>query len=892
MITKNRVLLFAWICVLFSVNSLSQTTGKIAGSVFDAGTGDPLIGANVMLEGTSLGAATALDGSFFVINVPPGAYTVRVSMMGYEIQHLENLKVSVNRTSTISVKLKQTVLETGEVVVVQADKVSIRKDQTSSIRNVSSDQIDVLPVEDTGSVIAMQAGVVGGHFRGGRIGEVSYMIDGMGVDNALDRGRAIDLDKDAIQDMEVITGTFDAEYGNAMSGVVNLVTKDGGNEVHGKIEGYFANYYTQNTETFIGIKAGDIARNQDYRFELEGPILKKRLSFYANYRYEDNKNHLNGIRRYQVGDLNDFGETPFLSQATGDSATVPLAGNSSQKFFGKLSWRLQTIKMNLAYNWNRSVWQGYNHTFKYNPDGKDKSYGRSQMLSLQLNQLISRQAFYEFKIWYKKNRDGQYLYEDPSDTRYIHDLYLANQQYCGFYTGGQEKSYGLTNTEDLNAKLDLTWQLNNHHSLKAGFKATQHRFDRLDSYVRNRWHGTVWEYDRYAPQLAPDSTLSADYYRKEPVEAAAYFQDKMEFEEMVIKFGVRFDYFDPKTSYPSQRRNPDNKLLFQNDPDRMSEYPSAEAKYQVSPRLGLSYQLGSAALLHFSYGHFFQTPAFFAMYQNADFLVGTTDFTTEMGNGQIRPERTVQYEVGLWQELTPGMGLDVSLFYKDIYDLLTLNIYTTYNQISYGLYGNKDYGNARGLEIKYDAVFGPFTAGLNYTLQYTRGVADNPKTTFSRAGQSKDPISTLIPLNWDQRHTLNMQVGYNQKNYGATMIANYGSGMPYTFSPIGENPLSQVNLYPNNSQKPGTFSVDLRSHYDVGARWGARMRLTLVVYNLLDRMNEYGVNGQTGRANQAIVLDSQLAGHRSDFNEYSDRIRNPGAFSAPRMVKLGLGFYF
>ncbi|NQT27491.1 TonB-dependent receptor [candidate division KSB1 bacterium] len=889
---KNRLHIFILICVLFSINVFSQTTGKISGTVLDAGTGAPLIGANVMLQGTYLGAATALDGSFYIINIPPGKFTVRVSMMGYETQHLENMKVSVNRTSTIMVKLNQAVLETGEVVIVQADKVSIRKDQTSSIRNVSSDQINLMPVEDAGAVIALQAGVVGGHFRGGRIGEVSYMIDGMGVDNALDRGRAIDLDKDAIQDMEVITGTFDAEYGNAMSGVVNLVTKDGGDQIHGKVEGYFANYYTPHTETFIGLKASEIDRNQDYRFELEGPILKRRLSFYANYRYENNNNHLNGIRRYNVGDYNNFSTSPFVSEATGDSAIVPIGGNDSHKFFGKLSWRLQSLKVNLAYNWNRSVWQGYNHAFKYNPDGKLKSYGRNQMLSLQINHMFSRQAFYEFKVWYKKDRNGNYLFEDPTDERYIHDLYLANQGYCGFYTGGQEKAYGLTLTEDLNAKFDITWQADKHHSFKAGFKATQHQFDRLNSYIRNRWHGTVLEYDLYEPQLAPDSTLSADYYKKEPVEVAAYFQDKMEFDEMVVKFGFRMDYFDPKTVYPSQRRNPDNKLLFEDDPDRMSSYQPAEAKYQLSPRLGLSYQLGNAALLHFSYGHFFQTPAFYAMYENADFLVGTTDYTTEMGNGQIEPERTVQYEIGLWQELMPGMGLDVSLFYKDIYDLLTLNIYTTYNQISYGLYGNKDYGNARGLEVKYDAAFGPFAAGFNYTLQYTRGVADNPATTFSRAGESKDPISTLIPLNWDQRHTLNMQVGYNAKNYGLTLIANYGSGMPYTFTPIGENPLSQVNLYPNNSQKPGTFSVDLRTQYEIQLKWGIKTRLTLVVYNLLDRMNEYGVNPQTGRANQAIILDSQLASHRSDFNDYNDRIQNPGSFSAPRMVKLGVGFYF
>jgi outer membrane receptor protein involved in Fe transport len=281
------------------------------------------------------------------------------------------------------------------------------------------------------------------------------------------------------------------------------------------------------------------------------------------------------------------------------------------------------------------------------------------------------------------------------------------------------------------------------------------------------------------------------------------------------------------------------------------------------------------------------------MYTNPIFLIQPVSFQTNtVGYAQLKAEKTVNYEVGLWQQLNPNMGLEVTLFYKDIYELLTVDIMTTYNQIRYGRYANKDYGNARGLEVKYDFNFGAFMGGANYTLQYTRGVADNPSTTYSRAGNNQDPIPRLIPMSWDQRHTFNLTLGYNTPSFNASMTGWYGSGFAYTFAPLADNPLSRVNLYPNNSKMPATFSVDLYAQYKLGMVWGTRLKATLNVYNLLDRKNEYGVNGTTGRANQAIVRPTDLATHQSPFNDYYDRIKDPSSFSAPRMVKIGLGVEF
>jgi outer membrane receptor for ferrienterochelin and colicin len=282
----------------------------------------------------------------------------------------------------------------------------------------------------------------------------------------------------------------------------------------------------------------------------------------------------------------------------------------------------------------------------------------------------------------------------------------------------------------------------------------------------------------------------------------------------------------------------------------------------------------------------------YALYANNIFRVPVNDFGTTMGNAQLHPQKTIQYEIGLWQELVKGLGLEISLYYKDIYDLLSTKIISTYNQIEYGLYTNKDYGNARGLEVKMDFFYEGIFANLNYTLAYTKGNADNPTQTFTRAGSSMDPIKRLIPMSWDQRHTTNLTAGYSTRNYGLTLMAFYDSGTPYTFSPQTDSPLSLINLYQNNDYMPGAFKVDLSAYYAFDLLNEFQAKLYLRVYNLLDTKNPVWVYSDTGQPYTTVVRESEIAQHRSDFNDYYDRIHNPTAFSAPREVKLGLGIEF
>jgi len=900
--------LFLCVLLFFSSHTEAATTGKIAGKVIEQETGKPLLGANVTIVGTQYGAATDLNGDFFIINIAPGKYTLQATMMGFTAVKMENVLVATNATSNLTFKLSPQVIE-GEVVVVTADAISFKKDRTSSVRNVSAEQIEVLPIENMQDVLEMQAGVVDGHFRGGRKYEVSYLIDGLPVTESF-RGesRTVNIENDVIKDIEIITGTFNAEYGKAMSGIVNAITKDGGEGFHGRFISNFGNYYTTHNDVFIGLKNSDVLRNKDFKFQLEGPLLKKYLSFFVNVRYQDNKNHLNGIRRFLVDDYSNysFSDTAqWIDTHNGDNEYVPMNDSENTSIFAKLTLKpLPDLKLALSYSRNDDEWGTYSHGYKYLPDGKSGYYSDNDMISLQLNQSLGRNMFHEFKVSAIQNYYGDYLFKNPLDARYIHDQYRSSAG-PGFNTGGQDKGHTERWLNDYNVKYDITWQVHKSHSLKTGFHLVYHELENSWHSIRNKYEDEPFVYDNYydpvkktyvypnyAPIIFGDSTVYGEEYKVKPREFSAYLQDKMEFDEMVINLGLRYDYYDPNTGYPSNLRNPANQLYYPDKPQQMSSYPNADPKVQISPRLGLSYQLSTAALLHFSYGHFFQAPPMYAFYQNHSFLIGPTDYQTQTGNPQLNAQRTVRYEIGLWQELMPGMGLEINLFYRDIYDLLSMKIVSTYNQILYGLYTNKDYGNAKGLELKYDYRYQNFNANLNYTLLYTRGNADNPTQTFDRAGESKDPIARLIPMSWDQRHTLNMTLNYTRKNLNATLTGFFESGTPYTWVPIVESRLTRVNLYPNNSTKPISFRFDFYGYYDYRLMSNLTLRFSVLIENLLDRKNEEIVNGQTGRANEAIIRDVDLASHRSLFNDYSDRINNPASFSTPRYIKFGLGILF
>ena len=161
-----------------------------------------------------------------IINVPPGTYQVKAMMMGYQPRRVENVRVSIDLTTTINIELNSSVLDLGEEVTVVAEREIIKKDMTSSLAAVSADEIKTMPVQEIADVLELQAGLVrdavgGIHVRGGRSGEVAYWVDGIAATDMYSGNMGIEVENSSVQELQVIRGTFNAEYGQAMSGIVN-----------------------------------------------------------------------------------------------------------------------------------------------------------------------------------------------------------------------------------------------------------------------------------------------------------------------------------------------------------------------------------------------------------------------------------------------------------------------------------------------------------------------------------------------------------------------------------------------------------------------------------------------------------------------------------------------
>ena len=228
------------------------TTGKISGSVIDASNNQPLVGCNIIIEATGMGSSTNINGEYFIINIPPGKYTVIASMIGYRQYKIRNVTISSDFTTPISFKL-QTEAVSGEAVTVYASQNKIVKDLTSSTSVVSSEDFDILPVTEISEVLEIQAGYVDGHLRGGRSGEVSYWVDGIAVTDVYNGNAATSINKNSIEEMQVISGAFNAEYGHAMSGIVNIITKDGSNQTKGYLSSYLGDFISNHSSSVTSL---------------------------------------------------------------------------------------------------------------------------------------------------------------------------------------------------------------------------------------------------------------------------------------------------------------------------------------------------------------------------------------------------------------------------------------------------------------------------------------------------------------------------------------------------------------------------------------------------------------------------------------------------------------
>jgi len=974
------------VLVLINASVQAGNTGKIAGVVTDSAQRTGLPGANVILEGTTIGTITDLQGNYSILNIPPGLYKLKATMVGYRGVLVQNIRVSVDLTTAINAALEPTTLESGEVVTITAERPIVQRDMTSSLSTVNSDEIQNLPVQSMNDVLELQAGVVRDgnnfHIRGGRASEVSYWVDGISTNEVFGGGSALTVEKSAVQELQVVSGTFNAEYGNAMSGIVNIITKEGGSKLNGQFTVYTGDYMSSNSVYSVLKKVTPIVNpvtgvtkavedlenplkkfNPTYNgeFNLGGPVpfANNKLNFMVNGRYFSQEGYIYGRRWF------------YPQGIPGDSALVPLNPNLSYSGMAKLTFKVaNNMKFNYSVFLNR--WKtdhSMNLANKYNPDGS--SGGKSEGLThlLGWNHALSAKTFYEARVSHVYNRYQSYLYENPTqrpnyfiwvrpDTSspgywiyqdpesdegkaslealktegrlysivvdpnrhegYVHPDSLLLPTAYSFRRAGTDLNHYTRTTSYWVGKLDLTSQVNPVHQVKAGLEIKFHELSLDDITLQAmRKEGKDEQIVPFMPWVPPVDNIYHNKYTRKPREFSAYLQDKIEVKDMIMNIGLRFDYFNSNGVVPADPRDPSiynpfqDAFIYRNpsDPDSLRvPYAAGErrafmqkkvtSKTQVSPRIGIAYPITDRGVIHFSYGHFFKIPDFQYLYDNPDFKLLTGGGWTVIGNAALNAERTVQYEIGLQQQLSDKVGIDVSMFYKDIRDWVgTSPLVTTLKpSVAYSLYENKDYANAYGIVLDLEKRYSNhFSGNLHYSFQIAEGTYSNPLDAFNAISAKTEPRLNLIPLNWDQHHTLMGVATYEVSGWTVSLQGKFQTGRPYTPSYargsfVGS--ATQVGYRDNSARLPSTSQLDLLLHkrFRVGP---LNLGFIVTVYNVFDQKGETFVYTETGTARYSVNIDPNYI----NYNPYrvgtvEDYVRRPDWYIAPRQVQAGLTLEF
>lgn len=939
-------------------------TGKIAGTITDKESGDPLPGANIIIEGSNRGAAADAEGRYVILNVPPGTYTLRVQMMGYTPSLVTEVQVFTDRTRQIDVELSMTVIEGQEVTVVAGREV-IEFDRTNTASYVGQQEIEAMPVQSLEQVIQLQAGVVtdaggGLHFRGGRTREVAYMIDGIPVTNSFDQsgGSNVAVENNMVKELQVITGTFNAEYGSAQSGVVNVVTKAPERKFDFTLDALTGGYYSPNEPQYIGLDQLDIMGQQEVKFSISGPIPFPRqlgnLGFFVNGRLINDDGYLHGERRFMPEDgweIEVFREwywatydprDPLIipipdSLHNGDGATVPINWQNKYSVNTKLVYEpLPSITASYNLFLSDSEGKSYSHTWRYCPDALPYYYNDNLTHMLVMTHAPRENIFYNVRYSYQMNKRKSYTFENANDPRYQNASVnawdpgkITGYDYGGIYSW--DRRWTQRNLHLANG--DVTWQLSKVIELKSGFEYKSHDlyyknaplrpiegYDIMQfPYTRNEIRGLELPYNYFKEatrdyeygtirlrETQPDSSDDDQFYseyNRNPIEAAAFAQTKLNLGEIILNAGVRWDYFDPNDRYC-----PDYSIVYPEVVGADTFYVDAEPKMHFSPRFGLSFPISEKGAMRMSYGHFYQTPSFEKMYQNPvlSHYNHLSIADSRIGNPNLKPEKTVQYELGLQQELSNGLAMELTVFYKDIRDLLGLEILTLSNATTFYRYINKEYGNSTGVTLAFNYIdpAGKFSTSLDYTYMVAKGTASSAEAVrdvaiLSGSGRGAYTLATrrVDFLNWDQTHSLNASVSLQPRpDWYLSFIGQLGTGLPYTPATLDPNIEIPGGWWDMSGRKPLRWNIDFKLYKSFQVI-GTNLGVYLNIFNIFNQLNELYVDPITGHAGPEAYLPEisrkryyrleQVGAFTREEADY-----NPTQYSRPRLIQLGLSLGF
>jgi hypothetical protein len=882
-----RALGIALTALFASASLLAQYTGKISGTVKDATTGEPLVGCNILVVGTRTGAVTDINGTYFVLNVTPGVYDLQASMVGYQKVLQRGLIVHGGRTTTADFRLSSETIVQHEVVV-NAVRPDVEREKTSTSAVIRFDDVQgIAGIRDVGDILMLEADVTDGHFRGGRTGEEYYTLQGMGIVNPLDNSSAFLPIMSAVEEVEVITSGFGAQYGNAQSGVVNISMKEGSREswrtrveartsapgrkhfgpsvfdpggnpylamllnqdvwLHGdpnseQTQPYYGSMGSGLTSRFGRDTLTQVAVAQALWLQSR-PDLYKRYGSRPDYSIEAATGGPISDRLRMFIALRSNVEWPVFPTVDPDvqrqvmgNLVADLSGTTTLRISGGLA-----EEENNSFPGSNSV-SGYQRWLWDRITGISYQKRTNIQLGARLTHTLNANTFFDIKLntLFTHNKIGSTPVPSsipdsaafgPGTISWSFILPVANNNSpdgLDYQAGYDLFRDEYTRTLSLDAS--LTSQVTTSHLLGVGVQANMYFID--VSNVRS---------------LRTNHYL--EDYNAKPFELGVYVQDKMEFEGLIANAGLRWDLWSSGSRYYADLFSPfgasDSTGRFNPDHGATAMAPVLG---RVQPRVGVSFPVSVNTVFHINYGAFMQRPPF--QYVISTRTVQGTNRPVILGNPRVRPEVTNSYDIGVTQGLGEGFTLDVSGYYKDVKDLLGS---AAYADLRTGLqdssYFNIDYADIRGFRVALTKRTGAFTGSINYqfgvatgksaTVQgavaaYTRDTTGAVSTDLSNV-----PIRDIL-LDFDRTHNLIVNLAYaTEEGWGPRMFGSYPlenmmlstisywrSGRPYT-SP------SNLKMI-NGSRAPGESNTNLRLSKRIRNFFGVDAMFYVEVFNLFD----------------------------------------------------------
>ncbi len=968
MTRKGLVFLF----VFFSSLSFAQVPGKIVGKVTDP-SGTPLPGVNIIVEGEPLGASTDADGFYLILNLAPGTYALTANYVGYHPMTVKGVVVKPDLTTRVNFVLREEVMQLDRAIVVTAEQPVIQRDATAKITTMNAEEIRAMPVENLQEILSTQSnvsvltntpnakpgynirGIDDIRMRGGRNNEVALLIDGVKVSNPIFGGFGTQIGKNAIEQISIEAGGFSAKYGNALSGVINLTTKEG----RGRPSGSFR-YYT--SQPFgvpqLGTGHGNALNRQNFQFTLGGrPSFFKKFSYFVS---SEVNTQAGTALKFDTIIWDDYRQIALDTDGDGAPDSTLILPTSREIIDGYLRYgNLDSVQKNLSRNWKKVIgpdgrkinpldqykgWKGLGWNNYYNLFVKF-SYQWSPTLKIRFSHLLDRRyrQINNFNAWYDYNMPGQNVQILGSNKQTLSLNHTLSSK--TFYTLRFSRFYEsrkIRILRDYSRKFASRWNPFDppDHNLKTPdeyipYRSTQAVTDPFETafYLKadNRWysgdHSTNWEsrldltsqvskvtkvetgfqfnyidlhYHSYQniSQKDPYPTI----YHRTPKEGALYVQVKSELDKLIINTGLRLDYQDSGDRFWRDPFDPLGPAFESGDSLDVNPMVKVKPKYHVSPRIGLAYPLTATTVLFFNFGHFYQNPNYRDLYRatgNAR-LVGLMRGNL-IGNPNLEPEKAVQYEISLQQQIGEDIGLKINLWSKETTNQVGSVIVPAYsdpghdNPFTYAVFVNNNFGSARGIDVEIKkALRHNFGFQINYTYSKAKVLLPTSWDGYWSGDTQEDLPKHETTAPWDQPHVLRANFQYYVGKKQGPRIGNlfplqnmilsliyYGeSGLPYTPTIPGG-----VIVEPYSQRWPASHRFDVR----VSKEWrlvGQRFRAFLEVKNLFDRKNVL-----TGYTRTGSATNPGTASYYSRSSTYWDS-RNNNNFALRRLVYWGLEVIF